>query len=114
MLENRQHIAIFTREEKNLLAEDFRRINAMRRVFDRKLVALLEAGVASGEFRIADPRLAALAIGGMVSWAYVWYRPNGRLGLPELAEEMSALVLAMAQAAPDGATRPARTTTRRR
>ena len=81
----------------------------MRRDFDRKLAGLLAEGAASGEFRLADPRLAALAIGGMVSWAYVWYRPNGRLALPELAEEMSALVLALAGAAPrpNGRTEPA-------
>jgi TetR/AcrR family transcriptional regulator, cholesterol catabolism regulator len=98
VLESQKHIAIFAREEKNLLPRDFERISAMRRDFDRKLVALLNEGVRRGEFRIADPRLAALAIGGMVSWAYVWYRPNGRLGLSELADEMSDLVLALAQA----------------
>lgn len=100
VLENQKHIAIFAREEKNLLAADFARISEMRRDFDRKLTALLAEGIERGEFRIADPRLAALAIGGMVSWAYVWYRPNGRLSLAELAEEMSALVLAMVQAGP--------------
>ncbi|MGG5809493.1 TetR/AcrR family transcriptional regulator [Falsiroseomonas sp. CW058] len=100
VLESQKHIAIFAREEKNLLPQDFERISGMRRDFDRKLGALLAEGVESGEFQVADPALAALAIGGMVSWAYVWYRPNGRLGLPDLAEEMSRLVLAMVQARP--------------
>jgi AcrR family transcriptional regulator len=109
VLESQKHIAIFAREEKNLLPQDFKRISDMRRDFDHKLSALLEQGVRSGEFRIADPRLAALAIGGMVSWAYVWYRPNGRLALPDLAEEMSRLLLAMVQAqAAALAPRPAR------
>ncbi len=109
VLESQKHIAIFAREEKNLLPKDFERISDMRRNFDRKLTGLLVEGAAGGEFRLADPRLAALAIGGMVSWAYVWYRPNGRLALPELAEEMSALVLALAGAAPrpNGRTEPA-------
>ena len=98
VLGSQKHIAIFAREEKNLLPADFARISKMRRDFDHKLSALLAEGVAAGEFRIADPRLAALAIGGMVSWAYVWYRPNGRLALPDLANEMSRLLLAMAQA----------------
>ncbi|MBY0329602.1 MAG: TetR/AcrR family transcriptional regulator [Acetobacteraceae bacterium] len=111
VLESQKHIAIFAREEKNLLPQDFKRISDMRRDFDHKLSALLEEGVRSGEFRIADARLAALAIGGMVSWAYVWYRPNGRLALPDLAEEMSRLLLTMvqAQAAAVPAPRPART-----
>jgi AcrR family transcriptional regulator len=100
VLESQKHIAIFAREEKNLLPKDFERISDMRRDFDRKLTGLLVEGAAGGEFHLADPRLAALAIGGMVSWAYVWYRADGRLALPELAEEMSALVLALAGAAP--------------
>ena len=71
------------------------RISTMRREFDRKLVALLEAGVKSGEFHLSDPPIAALAIGGLVSWAYVWFRPRGRMTMNELAGEMTALILAM-------------------
>jgi AcrR family transcriptional regulator len=100
VLQSQMHIAIFSREEKNLPPADFDRISTMRRKFDRKLVALLREGVASGEFSVPDPEMAALAIGGMVSWAYVWYRPNGRLPLPAVAEEMSRLILAMAGAKP--------------
>jgi TetR/AcrR family transcriptional regulator, cholesterol catabolism regulator len=98
VLENQKHIAIFTREEKNLETKDFKRINDMRRDFDARLVSLLESGIKSGELQIRDARIAALAIGGMVSWAYVWYRPNGRLSLAEVADEMSALIQTMAGA----------------
>lgn len=96
VLDNQKHIAIYTREEKNLAAEDARRIGEMRREFDSKLTKLLERGVASGEFHIRDARMAALSIGGMVSWAYVWYRPKGRLKLSEVAEHMTEFILALA------------------
>jgi TetR/AcrR family transcriptional regulator, cholesterol catabolism regulator len=96
VLTSQRHIAIFTREEKHLRPEDFRRINDMRRAFDRKLVGLLDEGVAAGEFHLRDTRVAALAIGGMVSWAYVWYRPGGRLTLEEASRELTALILTMA------------------
>jgi AcrR family transcriptional regulator len=98
VLESQKHIAIFGREEKNLAPADFKRISDMRHEFDAKLNGLLNEGIAAGEFTLPDPRVAALAIGGMVSWAYVWYRPNGRLSAPKLAEEMTALILAMAGA----------------
>ncbi len=88
-------LAIFSREEKNLLKADLDRINDMRRDFDRKLTQLLRDGVKTGEFKLEDPHMAALAIGGMVSWAYVWYRPGGRLPLEAVADEMSTLLLAM-------------------
>ena len=99
VLHNRRYIAIFAREEKNLLAADFNRISALRRAFDRRLVRLLDEGVAAGAFRIADTHLAALAIGGMVSWAYVWYRPNGRLTQEQVSEELTRLILGMVGAA---------------
>jgi AcrR family transcriptional regulator len=96
VLQSQKHFAIFTREEKNLSAGDFARISNMRREFDAKLRELLSEGISSGEFKIKDAGLAALAIGGMVSWAYVWYRPGGRLSLEELAVQMSSLVLSLA------------------
>lgn len=95
VLEAQTYIAIFSREEKNLRAEDFDRINEMRREFDRKLTALLREGVEAGEFAIPDLNIAALAVGGMVSWAYVWYRKEGRLSVVEVADELTKIILAM-------------------
>ncbi len=96
VLRNQRNIAILTREEKNLEPLDFARLSALRREFDRKVVSLLRSGIDAGEFRLADPEVAALSIGGLVSWAYVWYRPHGRLALDALADQVSALILAMA------------------
>ena len=100
VLQNQRHIAIFAREEKNLAPQDLARIGNMRRDFDRRLTELISEGIAKGEFKVADPQLTALAIGGMVSWAYVWYRQKGRLSLAEIADGMSALMLSMAKATP--------------
>ncbi len=111
VLNSQRYIAIFAREEKNLAPEDFHRISEMRRTFDTKLVALLDEGVAAGEFHVRDTRMAALAIGGMVSWAYVWYRPDGRLTLEQVSHELTRLILGMAgvpQPMPSKPNRPAR------
>jgi len=99
VLENQKPIGIFTREEKNLTPRDFKRISEMRRSFDAKLTGLLNLGIQRGEFRMADPAIATLAIGGIVSWTYVWYRQNGRLSAAHLADELAALILAVAGAA---------------
>lgn len=98
VLQNQKFIAIFSREEKNLRSPDLDEINGMRREFDRKLTELLDLGVAAGDFTIADTRVTALAIGGMVSWAYVWYRPHGRLELNVVADRIAELILAMVNA----------------
>ena len=100
VLANQGHIAIYTREQKHLSRKDSDAIDDMRREFDRKFCALLREGVASGEFVVDDVQIASLAIGGIVSWSYVWYRPGGRLTPAETADRISDLVLAMVQAKP--------------
>ena len=100
VLANQAPIAIYNREEKHLSPQDSETINAMRREFDRKFCALLTEGVAAGEFIVDDVQLASLAIGGIVSWSYVWFRPDGRLTQAETADRVADLVLAMVQAKP--------------
>ena len=96
VLQRQANIAIFFREEKHLAPEALAEINALRKRFDRTLSKLLAEGVAAGEFVVVDVNLAALAIGGMISWAYTWHRPNGRLALDELCARMAELALQMA------------------
>lgn len=98
VLDNQAHAVIYSREETELKQSDRDAINNLRRTFDRKLIALLEAGVDSGEFTIDDIPLTALAIGGLVGWAPVWYRPNGRLSKQEAAQRLAALALNMVKA----------------
>ena len=95
VLGNQAHIAIYSREEKHLAVEHREAINNMRREFDRQVTNLLQEGVEAGEFRVGDVQLASLAIGGIVSWSYVWYRPSGRLSQVETADNIAALVLQM-------------------
>ncbi len=97
VLESQKHIAIYTREEKNLESSDRERIQNMRREFDRKLIGLLDQGVAKGEFNIEETALAALAIGGIASWASVWFRPGGRLAAQDIAQRMADFMLALTQ-----------------
>jgi len=96
VLQRQPNIAIYFREEKNLSPEALAEINALRREFDHLLSDLLIEGTAVGEFEIQDHSLAALALGGMISWAYTWYRPGGRLTLEETAAHMADLALRMA------------------
>lgn len=98
VLDNQAHAVIFSREETELNQSDRDAINGLRRAFDRKLMALLEAGVAADEFSIEDLPLTAIAIGGIVGWAPVWFRSSGRLGKQEVAERLTTLVLNMVKA----------------
>jgi AcrR family transcriptional regulator len=95
VLSRQANIAIYFREEKNLAPDALAEINALRRKFDRVLSTLLNEGVAAGEFEVCDVNLAALAIGGMISWAYTWHRPEGRLPLDAVCQRMADLAVQM-------------------
>lgn len=96
VLERQANIAIFFREEKNLAPEALAEIIQAQKKFDQLLSKLLNDGIDAGEFEIPDVSLAALAIGGMISWSYTWHRPNGRLPTDELCDRMAGFALQMA------------------
>jgi AcrR family transcriptional regulator len=103
VLSHQAHAVIYSREDKELAQDDWDKINRLRREFDHKLVMLIEAGVKSGEFEVDDIQLAALAIGGIVGWSQMWFRPKGRLSISEVADGSADLVLAMVHTkAPSG------------
>jgi AcrR family transcriptional regulator len=95
VLSRQANIAIYFREEKNLSPEALGEINGLRKKFDRVLSKLLAEGVAAGEFDVGDVSLTALAIGGMISWAYTWHRPEGRLAIDDMCDRMAELALQM-------------------
>lgn len=100
VLQRQANIAIFFREEKNLSQQALDEITALRKQFDRVLSQMLRTGVEAGEFDIPDVNLAALAIGGMISWAYTWHRANGRLPMDDMVARMGDLALRMVGARP--------------
>ncbi|MFL5288589.1 MAG: TetR/AcrR family transcriptional regulator [Rhodopila sp.] len=100
VLQRQANIAVYFREEKHLSEAGLAEINALRKRFDRVLSDLLAEGVNSGEFRVEDIRVAALAIGGMVSWAYTWYQPTGRLSFDATSARLAHFVLEMVTAHP--------------
>jgi AcrR family transcriptional regulator len=102
VLQRQANIAVYFREEKHLSEAGLAEINTLRKRFDRVLSELLEEGIRAGEFKIVDVRLAALAIGGMVSWAYTWYQPQGRLPIDEVGTKLAHFALQMVGVQPTG------------
>ena len=100
-IENQKFVSVFFREELQLEPAMRARMNAKRRQFDNKLSQLLEDGIMKGDFAISDPRLSALALGGMVCWAFTWYRPSGRLSLDQICQYIAEAALNLVGARQD-------------
>lgn len=92
-------VAVFFQEVSNIPTDHLNAINRLKKQFDDQLADLIREGNAQGVFRADDPRLAALAITGMISWVYTWYRSHGRLGTEEICEHMANFALRIVQAA---------------
>lgn len=91
-LENHDCVAVYFREEINLPKIHADRINKMRKEIDRKLTKLLEEGIAAGKFQVDDPQICCLVIAGMISYAFAWYRDEGRLNTDQITFQMRQLV----------------------
>jgi TetR/AcrR family transcriptional regulator, cholesterol catabolism regulator len=98
VIENRDYIAVGTREMKFLPADSRRRILRMQEKFDRILQTILADGARQGLLASPDPALSALAIAGMIIWVHSWYRDDGRLSAEEIAESMADAALRMVRA----------------
>ena len=100
VLQEHQLVAIYFREDINLPQEAAERINQMRKSVDRRISALLSEGIDTGEFEIEDPRIGALVIAGMSSYAFAWYRERGRLDQLEVANRIVRMALKLVKPTP--------------
>jgi AcrR family transcriptional regulator len=64
-----------------------------RHAFESAVEQLLREGMAAGELRKLDPRLAALSWLGMHNHAYLWLRPGGRWSAKHVAAEFAEIFL---------------------
>ena len=71
-------------ELRNLIPQNFIVIEKLRRDYETVLQEILSDGLAAGQFEIQDAKIATLAIIGMLKEVGTWYRPDGRLGEPEI------------------------------
>ncbi|MCA9895179.1 MAG: TetR family transcriptional regulator [Anaerolineae bacterium] len=60
-----------------------------RASFERQFRNVIEAGMASSEFRQVDAAIVAKAMLGAHNWVGVWFKPSGRLSGEQVAEIMS-------------------------
>lgn len=80
-------------EEKQLPDKKMVEIRALESRFNGRLKEIVIAGVASAEFQVNNPSLAARAIMGMLLGVKRWYRASGELTADEIAEQFCEFAL---------------------
>jgi hypothetical protein len=67
----------------------------LRRRYENLFSGILRSGIAAGEFRpVASPRIAVLAIIGMLNSATEWFSPGGGLTADEVGHLLADSALA--------------------
>ncbi len=102
-IEFRMIAVIFWQEHHHFSAETQRETSRLQKVLNRRLTALIERGIASGEFDVDNPRLAAYALTGLAQWIPRWYRSEGEFAADEVADYFARQALRIVGAPPPAA-----------
>ncbi len=84
IITHQKYLVVYQREEKNLEKREARALFHLRKEFSVRLAKLLDAGVDSNVFDVDDTLLAAVSIGGMMTWISTWFRTPGHWSQAEV------------------------------
>jgi TetR/AcrR family transcriptional regulator, cholesterol catabolism regulator len=97
------HVWVFLHEFPALTGERAATFRERRQEYERRVEAVLRAGVEQGEFRELDPWLTARAWLGMHNYTYLWLRPGERLTARDVAKPFAEIFIRGIGAPPQGA-----------
>ena len=87
------HVWVFLHEFPALTAERADQFRERRREYERRVEAVLQAGIDAGEFRDVDPWLTARAWLGMHNYTYLWLKAGGRVSARDVAKPFADIFL---------------------
>ena len=87
------HVWVFLHEFPALTNERADQFRERRRGYERRIEAVLRAGIDAGEFRDVDPWLTARAWLGMHNYTYLWLKPGGRVSARDAAKPFADIFL---------------------
>jgi TetR/AcrR family transcriptional regulator, cholesterol catabolism regulator len=87
------HVWVFLHEFPALTGERAEKFRERRREYERRVEAVLQAGVDSGEFRELEPRLTTMAWLGMHNYTYLWLKAGGALSARDVAKPFADIFM---------------------
>jgi len=92
-MERRYEVYIANSELRSLEPANRAAIVAMRQAYEVRLIEILDRGVASARFDVADTRVGAFALIAMLTGICTWYRPDGPLSPEQIVALHTDLVM---------------------
>ena len=80
-------------ELRSLSPEKLTAILKLRTTYEKELRRILREGAATGAFLVDDAELTAMAIIQMITGVIVWFRPDERLSVAEVADKYHTMTM---------------------
>ena len=93
MMENLDLVAVYLHEYRNLPPDRLAEALAVRKHYEQVLMQIVEDGIACGEFRPVNVKMAVFGMLGMLNWTHQWFAPDGPLSSQEVATTLAELAM---------------------
>lgn len=92
-VERRHSTHVSNMELRSLSRDNLTQVLRLRAAYEKELRQILRDGAEAGAFIVDDIGLTAIAIIQMITGVIVWFRPDERLSVAEVAETYLAMTL---------------------
>lgn len=93
MMENLNLISVYLQEYRNLPPPRLAEAMGVRKHYEYMLMRILEDGIAQGDFRPMNVKMAVFGFLGMLNWTHQWFSPDGPYSPQEVASILADLAL---------------------
>jgi AcrR family transcriptional regulator len=93
MMEHLNLVSVHLHEYRNLPPQRQEEILAVRKHYERVLMQIVEDGIASGDFRPVNVKMAVFGLLGMLNWTHQWFSPAGEFSSQDIAAILVDLAL---------------------
>jgi TetR/AcrR family transcriptional regulator, cholesterol catabolism regulator len=87
------HVWVFLHEFPALTGDNATQFRARRHEYEQRIEDVLEAGIASGDFRPLDAKLTTRAWLGMHNYTYLWFKTSGSLSASGVATSFADIFI---------------------
>lgn len=93
MLEDGAAVSVANNDWKYLTSGKLEQFKDARKQYEKGFAALIESGIAAGEFRPVNASVALFTILSAVRWVELWYRPGRGVTAQELEDDIMTILL---------------------
>lgn len=93
MVEDGAAVSVANHDWKHLPEPRLTEFKQARKAYEKGFAALIEAGIAAGEFRPVNVSVALFTVLSAVRWVELWYRPGRGLTAEELESNILTVLL---------------------